>query len=319
MHLVRVSGNAFRPLINTQWLSRAFPLIIMQNKLKHSELRESLKAGNPTPFVGIYDVFSASLVAKHQNHIFVSGFGFGASHYGLPDAGFITWTDLVDFVQRVRKVAPSSEILVDIDDGFGDSKVACHVAQALEDTGAFGIVLEDQPRPRKCGHLGGKQVLPMDEYLIKLETVLKARDKLFVVARTDADSEEEILRRVEAYAAAGADAVLADGITDLNTIAKIRSKVKCPIAFNQIAGGKSPEVDLDQLKALGAAVIIYSTPCLFAAHRAIEDALTTIKASNGSLSQLLKRDVDLATCNEQLEKNRSARYHSKKGAAAPQI
>lgn len=268
-----------------------------------TSLVRSLHGGEPCPFIGIYDVFSASLAHKRFPCLFVSGFGFGASHHGLPDAGFITWTDLLEFVQRVRRVVPAASLLVDIDDGYGDAKVARHVAHALEEAGAFGVVLEDQRRPRRCGHLGGKQVLPLGEYLEKLQAILKHRTNLFVVARTDADSEEEILRRVAAFEEAGADAVLADGIHSIATLRRIRSTVRCPIAFNQMAGGKSPVISLSELRQIGATVIIYSTPCLFAAHRAIEESLEILQQADGSLAPLLKRDRILAESNDQLEAN----------------
>ena len=58
------------------------------------------------PVIGIYDVFSASIAAKYFDGLFVSGFSFAASHYGLPDIGFIAWRDVVDLVQRIRTVLP---------------------------------------------------------------------------------------------------------------------------------------------------------------------------------------------------------------------
>jgi 2-methylisocitrate lyase-like PEP mutase family enzyme len=68
---------------------------------------------------------------------------------------FISWSDLVAFVQRVRAVLPDHHLLVDIDDGYGDTEVACHVVSLLEGVGASGVILEDQKRPRQCGHFDG--------------------------------------------------------------------------------------------------------------------------------------------------------------------
>ena len=69
----------------------------------------------------------------------------------------------------------------------------------LKGVGASGVIMEDQLRPRRCGHFDGKKLLDLDEYLIKLEKVLATRKDLFVVARTDALEQEDILRRVYAY------------------------------------------------------------------------------------------------------------------------
>src|SRR6185295_4954837 len=106
---------------------------------------------------------------RHFDNLFVSGFGFAASHYGLPDVGFITWTDILAFVQRIRNVMPGHSPLVDLADGYCDPEVACHVVSVLEAAGAAGVVLEDQKRPRRCGHFEGKQIMDMDEYLSKLK------------------------------------------------------------------------------------------------------------------------------------------------------
>jgi 2-methylisocitrate lyase-like PEP mutase family enzyme len=47
----------------------------------------------------------------------LSGFGFSASFYGLPDIGFIAWSDMVEWVRRIRTILPDHHIVVDIDDG----------------------------------------------------------------------------------------------------------------------------------------------------------------------------------------------------------
>ncbi|MFC9644562.1 oxaloacetate decarboxylase [Streptomyces mirabilis] len=220
------------------------------------------------------NMYSASIAAEHYDGMFVSGFGFAASHYGLPDIGFIAWPDMVAFVQRLRGALPRHHLLVDIDDGYVDPEVACHVVEGLERIGASGVILEDQKRPRRCGHADGKQVLPLSEYLAKLEMVLATRQDLVVVARTDATDENDILHRAEKLAATDADVVLVDGVRSVEWIRRIRKVVgDKPLLFNQIAGGKSPRLSLTELSELGADVAIYSTPCLFAAHQAMHSAL----------------------------------------------
>ncbi|MEV0680083.1 isocitrate lyase/PEP mutase family protein [Actinosynnema sp. NPDC050436] len=247
-------------------------------------LRAAIAVPGTTPVVGVFDLLSASIAARHYDALFVSGFGFAASHYGLPDIGFIAWPDVVSFVQRLRLAFPEHHLLVDIDDGYVDVEVARHVVRALEQVGASGVVLEDQRRPRRCGHVAGKQVLPLPDYLDKLDAVLDARTDLVVVARTDATDEAEMARRAAAFAATDADAVLADGIPSTAAIRRVVAEAAPkPLVFNQIAGGRSPALSLSDLTALGVGVAIYSTPCLFAAHRAVDDALTRLRAEDGRL------------------------------------
>jgi 2-methylisocitrate lyase-like PEP mutase family enzyme len=266
------------------------------------KLREEI-ADSIVPFIGVYDVFSATVAAKYYNNLFVSGFGFAASHYGLPDIGFIAWPDIVAFVQRLRTVLPAHNLLVDIDDGYCDPEVACHVVSVLDSLGAFGVVLEDQKRPRKCGHFAGKQILDLEEYLPKLKRVLQTRRNLFVVARTDSSDLWDITRRVKAFAEAGADAVLVDGLKDLQTIKELRAQIDRPFVFNQIAGGKSPTASLSQLRNLGVSLVIYSTPCLFAAQQAMETAMKDLLATDGFIPKPGEDGVSVKSCTALLNDN----------------
>lgn len=255
------------------------------NNIRHGQRLKTAIANNKlTPFIGVYDVFSASMAGRHFDSLFVSGFGFAASHYGLPDIGFITWTDIVAFVQRIRTVLPTHNLLVDIDDGYCDPEVACHVVSVLEAAGASGVVLEDQKRPRRCGHFEGKQIMELDEYIAKLKAVLATRRDMVVIARTDSSDPDDIVKRIEAFAEAGADAVLVDGLKSLDTVRELSKRVNKPFCFNQIAGGKSPVCTQTELSDAGISLVIYSTPCLFSAQSAIENAMLTLKAEDGSLA-----------------------------------
>ncbi|MFJ9031502.1 oxaloacetate decarboxylase [Streptomyces sp. NPDC102274] len=273
-------------------------------------LREAVESPRTTPLIGIYDMYSASIAAQHYNGFFVSGFGFAASHYGLPDIGFIAWPDMVAFAERLRLAFPRHHMLVDIDDGYVDPEVACHVVQRLERAGASGVILEDQKRPRRCGHADGKLILPLEEYLAKLDLVLRSREEMLVVARTDATEESEIVRRAAALAETDADVVLVDGVRSVEWIRKIRSVVgDKPLLFNQIAGGKSPRLSLSELSDLGVNLAIYSTPCLFAAHGAIDGALVDLKMADGRLPDTRETGaIGVKGSTELLEKNIS-RHH----------
>jgi len=247
-------------------------------------LKEEITKGTFLPFMGIYDVFSASVAAHYFNGLFLSGFSFAASFYGLPDIGFICWSDLVAFAQRVRTVLPHHHLLIDIDDGFGDSEIACHVVSLLETAGASGVIMEDQKRPRRCGHFPGKQLLPLDEYVVKLTRVLATRQDLVVIARTDATDPEEQMQRAKVFSDCGADAILIDAVSDLALVKQIQSTVKCPLMVNQIAGGNSPSWSFTDLQEHGVSLVNFSTPCLFGAQSGMEHTLGCLKDQDGRLS-----------------------------------
>ena len=236
------------------------------------------------PFLGVFDAFSATIAARFSPNLFLSGFGFAASHYGLADWGYISWSDIVAEAFRLRQILPEHRLLVDVDDGYADTGTACYVARQLETMGVAMIMLEDQARPRRCGHYTGKVLLPLDQYLEKLKAVLSERDALCVLARTDA-AGEEIYRRVEAMSKTDADVLLVDGVRDLDILQRVSQITDKPLLFNQIAGGKSPRVMLSELREAGAGLPLYSTPCLFAAQSAMTAALSAIFDDDGRLPE----------------------------------
>lgn len=250
-------------------------------------LREELRRKEPLePFLGIYDTFSGIIAGKHTRNLFFSGFGFAAGHYGLPDIGYISWSDMVQAVWRVRQALPDHRLLVDIDDGYVDVHTACYVVSQLENMGAAMVMLEDQMRPRRCGHADGKLILPLNQYLEKLEAVLQNRTSICVMARTDS-SGDEIYRRVEAISKTDADALLVDGITSVEILHQVRRSTHKPLVFNQIAGGKSPRMTIAELRDAGVDLIQYSTPLLFAAQTAMEQAASDLFTNGGSLADSL--------------------------------
>jgi len=186
------------------------------------------------------------------------------------------------------------------------------VVEHLERIGASGVILEEQTRPRRCGHVTGKQILPIEECLEKLNLVLQDRSELVVGARTDATEESEILRRAEMPAATDADVLLVDGVRSVEWIRKVRGMVGSkPLLFNQIAGGLSPRLSLTGLEELGINVAIYSTPCLFAAHTAMANAVTELRTNDGRLAKVTTDDVGVASSIALLERNLS-RHHPRR-------
>ncbi len=265
-------------------------------------MRLEIRRGRPiSPFIGIFDAFSATIASKHSDNLFYSGFGFAASQYGLPDIGYIAWSDMVQAAWRIRQILPHHKLLVDIDDGYVDASVACHVSTQLERMGVAMIMLEDQKRPRRCGHYDGKILLPIEEYMEKLEMVLAQRTELCVLARTDA-SGEEIFSRIERISQTDVDVIMVDGVNSIETLREVRKITDKPLLFNQIAGGKSPRVTLSELRQAGASLTLYSTPCLFAAQAAIEESLSAIFSDDGMLPDS-QSAVGVVECSNLLKRN----------------
>jgi len=256
--------------------------------------RRRLQSEKLICLIGVYDVFSARIAARRFEGVFCGGYGYAASAYGLPDVGYVNWRDITDFSTRIRHVLPSTHILVDVDDGFGDEGVAANTVRILELNGLSAVMMEDQKRPRRCGHFEGKEILPLNEYRTKLSNVIAARKGIFVIARTDATDPSEALERAVSYAEAGADGVMVEAIRDLDTLARLRSCVSVPIMVNQLNGGKSPNWRFDELEDAGASILICSTPCLFAAQYGIERYLDLMLEENRLPSQNTATMADCA-------------------------
>jgi 2-methylisocitrate lyase-like PEP mutase family enzyme len=275
------------------------------------EFRRRLQNPKLLCLIGVYDVFSARLAAERFEGVFCSGYSFAASAYGLPDVGYVNWRDITDFATRIRHAIPATHILVDVDDGFGDEVVASNTIRSLEHNGLSAVMMEDQKRPRRCGHFEGKEILATPEYLTKLSKVITTRSGIFVIARTDATDPSEGIERAISYAEAGADGVMVEAIKGLETISKLRSFVSVPIMVNQLHGGKSPNWRFDELEDAGASILICSTPCLFAAQYAIERYLDQMLETNRLPSE---NTASMADCARVLNAQQS---HVERGTPWP--
>lgn len=95
-------------------------------------------------------------------------------------------------------------LVADGEAGFGGVVHAFELAKALIEAGAAGVHFEDQlAAEKKCGHMGGKVLLPTSQFLGTLAAVRLAADVLdvptLVVARTDADSAKLLMSDVDPY------------------------------------------------------------------------------------------------------------------------
>jgi isocitrate lyase len=84
-------------------------------------------------------------------------------------------------------------IVADAEAGFGGSLNAYELMKAMIEAGAAGVHFEDQlSSAKKCGHLGGKVVVPTREFIEKLTAARLAADvcgvPTILIARTDANS-----------------------------------------------------------------------------------------------------------------------------------
>src|SRR5207244_7320440 len=137
-------------------------------------LRQLLQGSSVIRSLGAHDVFTARLVeAAGLETVFIGGFGTSASMLGLPDVGFMTLSEMADAVRRMA-LRVSIPVVADGDTGHGDLHNVARTVREFEQAGAAGVLLEDQVTPKRCGHLEGKQLIPADEMVLKLQAAQQA-------------------------------------------------------------------------------------------------------------------------------------------------
>ncbi len=117
-------------------------------------------------------------------------------------------------------------IMADAEAGFGGPLNAYELMKGMIEAGAAGVHFEDQvASEKKCGHLGGKVLVPVSQFIRTLTAARLAADVMGVptllVARTDADSAKLIMSDVDPY-----DAPYVD-----------KSKGRTPEGFYYLKGG----------------------------------------------------------------------------------
>ncbi len=254
---------------------------------KTSLLRKYILERNALVCPGAHDVISAKLIEQSGfKALQVSGFGLSASYLGLPDMAFIGFSDVVHFTKNIVD-AVEIPVMADADTGYGNSINAMYVTREFIRAGAAGMNIEDQVFPKRCGHLEGKQIIPLEEMVLKIRACTEARNGIdpdFVInARTDAIAVagvDEAIRRGNAYAQAGADLIFVEAPRSVEQIEQIVREIKAPVSVNlmdAVVGGKTPLVSIDTLRKLGVARVSIPVGPLFAAVRGMRDYLDAIK------------------------------------------
>jgi 2-methylisocitrate lyase-like PEP mutase family enzyme len=240
-----------------------------------------------TPLIvpGCYDALSAR-VLEHAGFpaVYMTGYGTSLALLGLPDAGLATMSEM-HLNARYIANAVGVPVIADADNGYGNAINVMRTVREYIQTGVAGIHIEDQAIPKRCGHVAGRRVIPLEEAVGKYraaDAVRRDLDPDFVlIARTDArgahgGSLDEAIRRANAYLAAGADLAFVEGPTSLEEIGRVCREVRGRVFYNQT--GVSPRLTLEQMTALGIAVTILPGATLRVALQAIWDFAAALRA-----------------------------------------
>lgn len=225
-------------------------------------LRELLAGPGIVVAPGAYDALTARLVeAAGFPAVYLSGAGVSYSMLARRDVGLVTMTEMV---QRLAWIAHAVQVpvIADADTGYGGPDNVRRTVREYERAGAAALQIEDQDFPKRCGHLEGKRVVPVEEMVARLEIALEARQSAdtVIIARTDARSVEgwdAALERAARYAEAGADVIFVEAPLSEEELAQIPRAVPKPVMANMVEGGKTPLVPTEKLAEMGFRLVIY--------------------------------------------------------------
>lgn len=246
------------------------------------KLREMLSRSRLLLAPGAFDGLSARMVEEAGfEAVYLSG-GSVARSTGVPDLGLMTMSEVIE---RARQVVNAVQIpvIADADTGYGNALNVVRTVREFERAGVAAIHIEDQVTPKRCGHLEGKEVIPLGEMESKIRAALEARsDKDFaIIARTDSRAIhglDDAIERGKAFARLGADAVFieaAESEKELEAIA--RSIRDVPLMVNMFKGGKTPLLPASLLEEMGYRIAIFPSDTQRAAIYAMKETLAVLK------------------------------------------
>ena len=249
-----------------------------------TRLRALLKPRKTLFIPGCYNAMSAR-VLDHVGFpaIYMSGYGTSLSMIGMPDAGLITMTEMQLNAKYIAN-AVSVPVIADSDSGFGNAINVMRCVRDYIQTGVAAIHIEDQVAPKRCGHVAGREVIPVQEAVGKIRAADTARQELdpdfMIIARSDArgahgGSLSAAIDRANAYLDAGADMAFVEGPTSLDEVEQVCQKVRGPVFYNMT--GVSPRMTLEVMQQLGIAITITAGTTMRATLQSVYDIAVKLR------------------------------------------
>jgi len=256
-----------------------------------AKFRQAIKEEQPLQVVGTINAYTAILAeSAGYRAIYLSGAGVANASFGLPDLGMTSLNDVLEDVRRITS-ASSLPLLVDVDKGWGG---AFNIARTVKDmikAGAAGMHIEDQVAQKRCGHRPNKEIVSREEMVdrIKASVDAKTDDAFVVMARTDALAVvglDEVIERAVLCEEAGADAIFAEAMTDLEMYKQVTQAVSIPVLANITEFGSTPYYTTEELGSAGIAMALYPLSAFRAMNQAALNVYTTLRREGTQVSLL---------------------------------
>jgi 2-methylisocitrate lyase-like PEP mutase family enzyme len=231
-----------------------------------------------------FDALSARMIERAGFRLsFMSGFAVSAARLGLPDTGLISYAEMVEQGRNLCG-AVSIPVIGDADTGYGNALNVKRTIHGYAQAGFACAMIEDQVSPKRCGHIGGKQVVGRDEAVARIRAAVDARDEgadILIMARTDARAPEgfdEAMWRIAAFADAGADILFLEAPRSEDEMRRFCDGVPGIKMANLVEQGDTPLLPPERLHEMGFKIVLYPLTVLNAAMAAMARALAALGA-----------------------------------------
>jgi 2-methylisocitrate lyase-like PEP mutase family enzyme len=267
-------------------------------------LRERIAGGDLVVAIGAHDALSARLVERAGfDAVYVGSYATEATFLGGPDLALMSKTERLMIARNIVK-ATSVPVVVDIEEGYGTAINVMDAVRDFEAAGVAAVHLDDERLPSKCPFLPGiprNDLISVDEMCGKIRAARDAREDtdLMIIARSDVIGSvprdryyaerltEEVVRRSQAYLAAGADAAFIMALTR-EELEYFRAAIEGPLVG--IFAPVEP-LPIRDFRETGYQMVIGSLVSLYMAARGLVDGLRALKET-GDWNAVTGRMID---------------------------
>jgi 2,3-dimethylmalate lyase len=267
-----------------------------------TRLKQLIAAPDIVVMPGVHDALGVRLAeVAGFDALMAGGYGATATLLGRPDSSQLSLTELADMYSRFCD-ATELPLLADADTGFGNVTNVARAVRLYEKAGVAGLFIEDQVFPKRCGHMEGKAVVPVAEWLAKIKAALDAREDadLVIMARTDAlavNGIDDAIERAQLAREIGADLLFVEAPTTIAEMRRICAEVPGPCLANNVETGRSPLLPAPELQAIGYAAVVFPVAATYAVARTLAELFATIKRT-GTTAGFLPRMVGFDAFND---------------------
>jgi methylisocitrate lyase len=246
---------------------------------------------------GAFDALSAKLIERAGfDAVYMTGAGTVNALTGLPDIGLLSVTEMALNAAYLAS-AVRIPVFADADTGYGNALNVMRTVRSYEQARLAGLHIEDQVSPKRCGHVAGKECVPLDEMVGKIRAAVAARSdpEFVIIARTDSRAPlgfDEAVKRGRAYAEAGADIVFPEALQTKQEFAAYAREVRTPLLANMTEFGKTPYLTVKEFEELGYRIVIFAVSAMRVALKAMEAFYADLKRTGtqtGWLDRMMTR------------------------------